>query len=189
MKFYHNIILALVLCCGHSVWSQNLTLSPYSRFGLGILENPGTSHHLALGGVTPAYADVYSINPGNPATNAYLKETVLQFAGRYTMMKLNTSSASADLSSSQINDISIGFKREGKPWAITLGVQPFSYSGYSLESPDTASTPDVRYAYEGQGGFNKAQFGFARYFRIGGDADSTRFTRHSIALGATADYY
>jgi hypothetical protein len=178
-----------------STQAQNVSLSPYSRFGLGSLEPVGATNHLGMGGLTIPYLDAYSINPGNPAANSFLRETTFQFSARTSFLKLSNDQSSSRQQSTQINDISFAFKPEGKQWALIMGVTPYSYTGYSLDVADTSASPQVKYNYQGQGGINKANFGFSRYFRLfngpknNDGTDSTAYDSHTLSLGANMNYY
>ncbi|MDZ4751285.1 MAG: hypothetical protein SGI87_06690 [Flavobacteriales bacterium] len=196
MKYYLALNLRLLtlfflsLLCVYSS-AQNIALSPYSRFGLGSLEPIGATNHLGMGGLTIPYLDPYTINFGNPAVNAFLKETTFQFSAKTSFLTLNNSAGSSKQNATLINDLSFAFKPETKKWTFVLGVAPYTYTGYSLETADTTGDLEVKYNYEGQGGINKANFGYSRFFSLfkGSEKDSTRYNAHSLAIGAHMNYY
>ena len=53
---------------GLSLFGQNLNTSPYTRFGLGEVNKPLTTHYLGMGGLSVSYADFQQVNISNPAT-------------------------------------------------------------------------------------------------------------------------
>jgi hypothetical protein len=197
IKKSHRLVAlsALVMVFISGSFAQNVSLSPYSRFGLGSLEPVGATNHLGMGGLTMSFLDPYTINPGNPAANAFLKETTFQFSARTSFLKLSDNQNTSNQQSTQINDISFAFKPENKRWSIVMGVTPYSYTGYSVDIADTLTSPQVNYNYQGQGGINKANLGFSRYFRLfkgpKNDAgqDSSAYDAHSLSLGANMNYY
>jgi hypothetical protein len=189
------LTVGIVFAGFNSIKAQNISLSPYSRFGLGSLEPVGATNHFAMGGLTMSYLDPYTINPGNPAANAYLRETTFQFSARSSFLKLTNDNSSTNQQSTQINDISFAFKPENKRWAIVMGIAPYSYTGYNLDVADTSTSPQVKYNYQGQGGINKANFGYSRYFRLfkgpknQNGQDSSAYDAHSLSFGANMNYY
>jgi len=53
--------------------------SPYSRFGIGNLNNGLNAMALSMGGTATAYTDAFSVNSFNPATYSFIKATSLDF--------------------------------------------------------------------------------------------------------------
>ena len=78
--------------------SQSSTSNPYSRFGIGILENPGSAVHFGMGGVTTSIADGNSINLFNPASYSQLSRTVFQIGGVGQFQTLENATGSENYS-------------------------------------------------------------------------------------------
>jgi len=49
-------------------WAQTATMSPYTQFGLGLIERQGNAMSRGMGGTGYALRDPYSINHLNPAS-------------------------------------------------------------------------------------------------------------------------
>ena len=148
-------------------FSQTSTSNPYSRFGIGILENPGSAIHFGMGGVTTSMADGNSINLFNPASYSQLTRTVFQIGGVGSYQTLQNTSGKENYSNGRVNDISLGFKKGTSPWGFALGITPVSTVGYNLTSTvainDSTSTS---YLYDGSGGINKLVVGASRQFKL-----------------------
>ena len=72
MKF--KIISTLLgVFIGIFLYSQNLNTSPYTRFGLGEITKPITTHYIGMGGLSVSYSDFQQVNISNPATYSTLK--------------------------------------------------------------------------------------------------------------------
>ena len=163
-KILSSIALVLIAVLAQS---QSSTSNPYSRFGIGILENPGSAIHFGMGGITTSIADGNSINLFNPASYSQLSRTVFQIGGTGQFQTLENASGSEKYSNGRVNDISIGLKKSTSPWGFALGITPFSSVGYNLTSTvsinDSTSTS---YLYDGTGGINKLVVGTSRQFKL-----------------------
>ena len=131
MKFFYSTIIKLLpLCIGmflmSSLSSQNYFNSAYSRYGLGLLESPGTFTHFGMGGLNTAVSDPFVINFSNPASYSFLDLTTLQVSGKGGFSKLSTTNESASSSGGQINELGLGFKKPSSKWGIVIGVPPFA---------------------------------------------------------------
>ena len=59
---------------GLTLFGQNLNTSPYTRFGLGEINKPLTTHYIGMGGLSVSYADFQQVNISNPATYSTFKK-------------------------------------------------------------------------------------------------------------------
>ena len=163
-KILSSIVFVLIAVLAQS---QNSTSNPYSRFGIGILENPGSAIHFGMGGVTTSIADGNSINLFNPASYSQLSRTVFQIGGTGQYQTLSNSAGSEKYSNGRVNDISIGFKKSTSPWGFALGITPVSSVGYNLTSTVTINdSTSTSYLYDGNGGINKLVVGASRQFKL-----------------------
>jgi long-subunit fatty acid transport protein len=196
MKFFETTyaklisvaLLMLTLCPLHSQYNPN---SVYSRFGLGLLDNPGNVTHYGMGGITSPISDPIALNLANPASYSFLEVTNLQATLKGLNSKASTNAESTSYLNGQIHELSMGFKKPNAKWALAMGLTPYSSVDYRFSAKDTLSdTLFASYNYSGRGGINKATLGFSRLFRIGGitSGDSTGKRLHQVSLGVNAHY-
>lgn len=136
--------------------------SVYSMLGVGQLSDNSFGINRALGGTGIAFQSGSSINYLNPAsylgiaTSSHFLEAGLY--GMYT----NSKSSSITQNDSEINFdyLSVAFYFS-EWWAASLGLTPFSYVDYQINSTDDIEGELVtldKY-YEGSGGLNRLYFG------------------------------
>ncbi|MDY6326132.1 MAG: hypothetical protein SPL42_07385 [Bacteroidales bacterium] len=179
---YHikNTILAaafMLLCLLH-VKAQNEPVSPYSSYGIGIVNRSSNGILDAMGGVSYAMQNPYYINFRNPASYAAFDS--LSFVA----------DAGASLYSSRMQQNGTtqrntyakpGYLAIGLPvtrhWRTSLGITPFSSVGYTIESSShIENVGKVDYIYSGTGGVNRLYWGNA--FKI----------CKGLSIGLNADY-
>lgn len=144
--------------------AQNITYSPYSRFGLGELASPVFAHNAGMAGANIAYRPdsmmPVFINPANPAAIAFVRMTSLEVGGNYVYSKYTSSSSSLKKWGTNFTYATVGFpvmKRGG----ACFGIMPYSNVGYDLKSTTSIATiGDVEYRYSGSGGINKVYLGY-----------------------------
>lgn len=161
IKFLSLFIL-LSLFSGFS-YSQNSTLSPYSRFGIGDLTFKGFAYQRGMGGVSLGYTNPSTINVNNPASYSYDSITVMEIGVNSEALfskqnDISTSGLNADL-----NALAMAFPVVKNKLGISFGIIPFSSTGYNIISEsniDTLNTTsDINYIYKGTGGYTKYYFG------------------------------
>jgi hypothetical protein len=196
MKFFEvtNIKLfavALFILSFGKAQAQYNPNSVYSRFGLGLLDNPGNVTHYGMGGITSPISDPIALNIANPASYSFLEVTNLQCTIKGISSTASTNTESTNYLNGQIHELSMGFKKPNAKWAMAFGLSPYSAVDYKFSSRDTLSDSlFASYNYSGRGGLNKATLGFSRLFRMGGMAsgDSIGNRLHQLSLGVNAHY-
>ncbi|MFZ4784319.1 MAG: hypothetical protein ACOYLH_02510 [Flavobacteriales bacterium] len=182
MKFTSIIVvkktlsLLVLILIADAVIGQSSTSNPYSRFGIGILESPGSTVHFGMGGTTTSIADQNSVNLFNPASYSLLGRTVLQLSGKGVSQNLSSTSVTEKFAGGYVNEISLGLKKSGSPWGMVLGVTPYSRVGYNISSNYAVNdSTEASYLYDGYGGTNKLTVGASRSFKlfVSPKADST----------------
>ncbi len=165
MKFSLKILplIIFVFSFSENLRSQNLTSSPYSRFGIGEINQPGFSNINAMGGTFiglkgDTNAPIF-INVANPAAIANIRYTTLELGGfaQFT----NFSNASTTIKNKTVNFSygSLGFPIRQKA-AACFGLMPYSNVGYNMSSTSNVDNLGViKYNYNGEGGINKAFLG------------------------------
>jgi hypothetical protein len=167
------------------VAAQVNTSSPYSRFGLGEIQQPGFAQNLALGGTGIGLRSNYQINYLNPASYSAMDTMSFLFdfgiQGSQTTYTQNSSISGAAPMESKLNNynihhFAIGFGMT-KNWKASIGIVPYSSVGYSiLETKLLTGAGLVDYSYSGSGGLNRLFIG-----------NSFRFFNH-ISVGVNLNY-
>jgi hypothetical protein len=157
--------LSLFLFLGY-VSAQN-TNSPYSRYGLGSLENQVFGKSRAMGGIGYGLRDKRSINPSNPASFSAVDTLnfVLDFglsASYYSFEESGYHQGNPNGSFDYIA-MKIPLRRN---WGLAIGLMPYSNVGYSFgddyEMKDM-NDKTIKYnkSYGGSGGLNTLFLGTA----------------------------
>ncbi|MFN5621801.1 MAG: hypothetical protein ACK478_10895 [Flavobacteriales bacterium] len=203
MKFFDTTVrstffLASLLLMQLAAFAQSNPNSVYSRFGLGIIDNPGNANHFGMGGMTAAQSDPICLNLANPASYAFLDATNLQTTVKGAHTTTNDGTATSKYGNGQIHELSMGFRKPTGKWGIAIGLSPYSSVDYRFTSKDTLSdTLTATYRYNGRGGLNKATIGTSRVFRFGSlfssdslkqRSDSNQVKLHQLSVGINANY-
>lgn len=190
------LIFALVLT--GDLCAQVSSLSPYSRFGIGTILAQGTSVNHGLGGSNTGFVDHFSINLENPASYSYLYNTTFNLGARGTMLTLSDENDSEKLNFASINNFAFVFKRQGGKFAASLGLVPYTTTGYSITDNQTLDEiGDVAFTYDGEGGINRANAGAAYRIDLKNNKGlldknlipDSGVVRHNISFGANMNYY
>jgi hypothetical protein len=168
----------LLFFCTTFLIAQPKQNSAYSRFGIGDFLPQYFVNQAGWGGQTAAFHDPYHLNPGNPASYAFLKSTALE-TGLYAKYSHNTSgTVKYDNWSGNISYLALGFTLNSpinevldkvkSPWRFGMGVSltPYSLVGYKTIANDTtnANLGTVSNTYQGSGGtYRLAWNGGAKY--------------------------
>jgi hypothetical protein len=192
MKFTFIRIAELIAVClmFSGVARAQFTNSPYSRFGLGILQQTGSVANLGMGGISATSADGISINMNNPATYGYLNRTTFQ-AGLFGQ---STETSGAGVRSvynnGMVNEIAMAFKRTGGKYTYVFGLTPYSSAGYSLRNRASINdSTNVDYLYTGDGGVNRLNLGINRQFLFTTLGADSSITQHRLQVALQGQYY
>jgi hypothetical protein len=130
--------------------SENL---PFSRFGLGTINQPYLASSAAMGGLTAALRDPFSLNPENPASFSSLRSTAFEVG---LSLKSNTTTINnkeATGINGSLSYLALGFptysvvneELDRKPktirWGMGVSIVPFSTVGYNNNSTDSLTHP------------------------------------------------
>jgi len=170
--------VSVILLFTTFIYSQKLTISPFSKFGIGEILNQSNSRQYAIGGTS--IADYYSFNISkvNPASSAAFisKRAIFQFHffNRLSYFQYN--------SQSQFNDVAnifqiMGGFRVTKWYTTTFGLSPYSAIGYTIIKNDTLWVDNYKQPilidYSGVGTINQLFWGnsitFFRRLTLGGN--------------------
>ncbi|WP_430813578.1 hypothetical protein [Carboxylicivirga sp. RSCT41] len=169
----HNIYKVLVTfflvaITVFSATAQNRTYSPYSRYGLGEIQDGGFGRNAAMGNTGIALSSSYNLNNLNPASYFSMDSISFFFEGGVTGFdqKIKTNDMEAQFSDMNFSYFAIGFP-VAKWGFMSIGVKPESLVGYKFfddnESTDIPITDGnyTRSNYQGDGNTTKAYAGIA----------------------------
>ncbi len=143
-----------------SLIAQNESNSPYSRFGLGELQNFSSATQSAMGSVGIASYDPLSININNPSSysSVFSQRFTMQTGAIHTTKLLQTSTQNQFVNSTNFNYLMFAFPLT-KFWGTSFGLLPFSEMSYSFS--DVSYNPSANFLFEGNGGLTRVYFGNA----------------------------
>lgn len=153
--------------------------SPYSMFGLGEIEKPGTAYSRGMGGIGISMRDNRFINYINPAAIS-ARDTLafmLDFGVAQKNNYLSDANATSAYNTFNMLNFIVTFPIYRKS-AFIIGIVPFSNTGYKFESieqnPDlVAQMGDIKYQQYGTGGISQLFVGasmvFAKNFSVGAE--------------------
>ena len=162
-KAFVIILLTLLTAMRMDIFAQNEISSPYSRYGVGLVNNNTNGTLSSMGGVSYAMQSNAYINFRNPASYAAFDS--LSFVGDIAFsvkaMYLKTSILSQKGTIGRLNYIAIGLPVT-KHWRTSVGFLPFSDRGYNItDSKEITDIGTVNCNYTGTGGLMQLYWGNA----------------------------
>ena len=181
-----------VLAFVQQATAQTSTDSPYSQFGIGLLNPKAFNGNMGMSGLGYAWRPtnykpgVYDslarsnaqfndrrtnyINPKNPASYSNLSLTVFE-AGLYGQ---STQAQSGDqtqaYTNAQLAHMAIAFPI-GSKWGAGFGIRPFSKRGYEYSIPGRINGEEFDFNFNGSGGLNQiyasTAFEFSKHYSLG----------------------
>jgi hypothetical protein len=162
-KIKSLLLIALLLIAGTwSAHAQQVYSSPYSVYGIGMINRRTATLNRSIGGTGIGVQDDYSLNPVNPASYGSIVSPVSHVyeMGMYVdANKYQTSNLSESKGTGSITNLNYWFKFS-KWWAATVGLTPYSNVGYKITANrQLAAAANVGYTYEGSGNINQLYLG------------------------------
>jgi len=159
MKILQRILITLALCIvtmPATVTAQNSTVTPYSRFGYGILSDNASSMQRSMGGVGYAMGGSRQINAMNPASYAALDSLTLLFdmGGNIKQVWTKDNGATGRDFTGGLDYITLQFPICRNVGA-SVGLLPYTSVGYSYGD----EIVNGEAARQGSGGINQAYIG------------------------------
>jgi hypothetical protein len=155
------LLLSLLVLRPVSICAQS-TSSPYSIFGIGVLEGSSVGPSKGMGGTGIAFLSEMSVNPMNPASYCGLDSLLTIFEvgifGKYSSFSTvhdNQTDANANL-----KYVLMGFRLN--PWlATSFGFSPYSSIGYNINAtaPIEGTAHEYLENFSGSGGVNQIYLG------------------------------
>jgi hypothetical protein len=152
--------------------------SPYSRFGVGDLNQNYNAWNFTMGEISIGLRDPNHINFGNPASYTSFDSLSFVFEGG---AMANFVRLKSDIQQENRNYASVGYLLFGFPvtrwWRTCIGLIPYSDVGYNVADQETMEgIGQVSRLYTGEGGINRFFWGNA--FRL----------TKNLSIGINASY-
>lgn len=173
MRKYAIAFLALMAVLAPELSAQ-ISLSPYSRYGLGDLFNPSSTRNYAMGGIGIGLYDGATVNRINPASYADIRLTTIDINGFSLFSQQKSNINERNLGTAGFHNVSLAFANR-KGFGFVAGLAPYSSAGYDVVVNDQLLVDSVwkPYAltYSADGGLSQfyigAGFRFLRNFYAG----------------------
>lgn len=153
------IVLLFVLSCVIAV-AQPTTISPYSKYGPGIIRAKTFTQSFGMGGTGIGLRSNREIGLINPASYSALAVTTFDVGYTSNSLWLTDGVEQQSRTKSYIDHIVFGFPVVKNAWGMSFGFLPYSNVGYNynevIEDPNAGS---VSLFENGDGAINKAYFG------------------------------
>jgi hypothetical protein len=178
MKSSHIVItlfLSLVFSLG--AFSQTTTISPYSKYGIGLIRDQSFARNFGMGGAAIGIRSYRDIGLANPASYSAISVVTFDVGYSNSALTIDDGTETQYQNSSYINHIALAVPMVKNVWGLSFGVLPYANVGYSYDQVVADSIAgDISFYNEGEGGLNKAYLGNA----IGIKIDSTS----NVSIGA-----
>lgn len=181
-SIFKYIFIALFIVTAFNGNAQKGSKSPYSVYGLGELKGGQYAYFVGLGGAQNATTDSTVISRSNPASYAFIgrNKPIFQIGlnGKYS--NLVTANESAKTSYFGLDQFQLAFPIQ-KNWGGSLGLTPYSASGYLISNPIFEGTDTVAEKInEGKGTISN--------FHLGLSYKHNLWSKARIAFGANVNY-
>ncbi len=151
------VLIMMALSTFGTSQAQNLTTSPYSRFGIGDLLNRSTGRSQAMGGLSAPIRSPLNLNLLNPASLGAFDSTnfIFELGGYDRVTSLRTN----DLQKTE-NNIGLSYLALAFPltrwWKAGVGVLPYSNVGYNMSTSEVnPQMGTVTSRFAGSGGVSQ----------------------------------
>lgn len=165
----NKVLTAIFTTLIISVYGQG-TNSPYSAFGIGELNNTSYAAFASMGGISVSNSDSTIVNSNNPASYVFFNrhQPVFQVGANGRMSWFSANGPDGEVNSTlgtfNLNQLQMGIPIK-KNWGASIGVRPYSYTGYSISNyVYEDNVPVQRFTNEGEGGIRQAYLGVG--FRV-----------------------
>ena len=172
------IVVFLLLAVSLPSYSQKVTFSPYSRYGIGDIYTPAIGNNISMGYSGIGRSSEMYLNLLNPAGNADLplQRFIFDVGMDTKYTTVSSSTASQKNNNTTFKYLAGGFA--AKPWwSFAFALRPYSAVGYTMQDTTILEGPSsgTYYGYiqelAGSGGLNKVSlstsFDFLNMFSFG----------------------
>lgn len=162
----HIVTVALLLTATSIVTGQNITNSPFTRYGYGRLEDGCFSRGQSMGGLAYGLYSPTHINPVNPATYTSTDSITFLFEVGVSGLWSNFTSngVSENTFTGKLDYVALQFPIT-KWLGMSAGLLPYSYVGYNYSIEDSIPLAgeermqQYTQTYQGSGGINQVYLG------------------------------
>ena len=190
-----------LMCIFADLSAQNLTLSPYSRFGIGEIFPSSSARSMAMGDIGQSTYSYANVNRLNPAGFADILYTTMDVSAFTQLSQLKTRSDKENQFTAGFQNLMFGFPSNGS-LVVTMGFSPYSAVGYDISSSYDLYLGDSLHTgianYTSEGGLNQAFIGVAGRFlnsrlKVGANGYYTfgnlLYKWESVILGTSSTAY
>jgi len=158
--------------------AQNSTISPYSRYGYGVIADRSFGAGRSMGGIGYGLRSSTQINPMNPASYSSMDSLTFLFDVGATLQYslLNDAVNSHHNFNGNLMYIAMQFPLS-KNLAMSAGLLPYSHTGYVYNVVNTDDNILHRDKFTGKGGLNEVYIGL-----------SMDIWKKRLSLGANVSY-
>ena len=155
------ITILLGLIAFVSVYADNGINSPYSRYGIGILNNQGLGVNRQMGGLGYALRSNSYINILNPASFSAADTLTMLFEAGMTLQNVNFKEDNRQINAKNASFDYIAMQfRVRKGLGVSLGFLPYSTVGYSFSTVSNQGSNETSTdTYSGSGGIYQPYIG------------------------------
>ncbi|HAN20043.1 MAG: hypothetical protein A2X13_07235 [Bacteroidetes bacterium GWC2_33_15] len=156
----HILIASITLLSTPLLFGQSLINSPYSRFGIGEIENRGFSMNRAMGNLSTGIRKPNQINFQNPASiGAQDTMSFIFDLGVSGISKtLGNTTTSSLYQNFYFDHLAMSFPIK-RWWFLSVGLVPYSKKGYDIQTIESndqlPDTVNAVYNYYGNGSINQ----------------------------------
>jgi len=164
LKIKSIILVAICILSQISLFAQNNTNSPYTRFGYGELADRSFGAGRAMGGIGYGLRSSKQINPLNPASYTSIDSMtfIFDFGASAQLSWFDDGQNKQNNYNGNIEYLAMQFPLH-KRVAMSIGVLPYSYVGYDFGALKKAEDSDLNYIenFVGTGGLNEVYAGLS----------------------------
>lgn len=158
-----SLLILLAIFSAFKASAQSTSSSPYSRFGLGQLQQQSLPQNMSMGGIAAGVRTVggyNNINMLNPASYSAIGLTTIDIGAYGTINTISNSSAKQTGTDFRLNHIAFAIPVTKNTSALSFGLLPYSDLGYNFRQSTKIDTNTVNSVYAGNGGLSKAYIGY-----------------------------
>ncbi|MCE5226828.1 MAG: hypothetical protein LLG05_13355 [Porphyromonadaceae bacterium] len=181
LKIKRIFLVSICILSQLSLFAQNNTNSPYTRFGYGELADRSFGAGRSMGGIGYGLRSSKQINPLNPASYTSIDSMtfIFDFGASAQLSWFNDGTNKQSNYNGNIEYLAMQFPLH-KRVAMSLGVLPYSYVGYDFGAVKQAENSDMDYIenFVGTGGLNEVYAGL-----------SIDIWKKRLSVGANVGYF
>lgn len=174
---FRKLLLALFLFTEIALFAQT-SQSPFSRSGIGAIENTPLLLGKQLGGALTAVRSKSHINSANPASYSAIDTLnfIAEFGASFHLNTLEQNGNSTTNKTASFDYLAMMFP-VSKWWGSSISLSPMSNTNYDIQYTEKTAYDSLYYNYKGYGGLRKATLG-----------NSFAFFDKSLSIGANLSY-